>query len=291
MKIKIYYHERIAVPSPVKEPAGKPPKNVSLDGTDHRLVWRGRLDELDISENLPATKILENIFYRFQDTTPEGFFGSRVSMSIGDIVYLNERGYLCRSHDWMEIPAFVPRVEILDCRIISTDFDGPVDEPQDLFAVCSHQRAFHNCRGFDEYSETTTKAQAIERYTRIYETVSRLATNSNGEYAVRRHLRYPAAPFDYCFQIFVPERNLCLENGELVEIFRTPRKFDPADTLPHIGDEILTTHELLSGEDFVIPKGTPLVVKVVNNAGVTACDDKRFLHNLNHADYDLKLTR
>lgn len=67
---------------------------------NYDLVWRGYIagqDEMDIMD------ILENLFFQFNVSRPEGFTGH--SMSVSDVIVLNDKPYYVDSFGFRELDA------------------------------------------------------------------------------------------------------------------------------------------------------------------------------------------
>ena len=65
---------------------------------EYKLVYEG---ETNLDEKLDNITILENLFYRFNMNHPENFHGH--SLSVSDVVILDEKMYYCDSCGWKQI--------------------------------------------------------------------------------------------------------------------------------------------------------------------------------------------
>lgn len=106
MKIKIYYHDEIISPA-FSEESDTLPDELLLDGSHHRLVWKGSAGDLNLSESEDDQRLLESLFSMSGDTRLPDFLDERYRpLSYGDVVLIDKRAYICRTADWLGLEAF-----------------------------------------------------------------------------------------------------------------------------------------------------------------------------------------
>lgn len=105
MKIKIYYSD--VIPAPVfEERDGKMVAN-DVDETllEYRFAWSGSDRDLDFEYTLDE-KTLESVFDYFNRDEAGDFAGDFRSLSMGDVVCLEDRCYLCQTVGWRSLENF-----------------------------------------------------------------------------------------------------------------------------------------------------------------------------------------
>lgn len=65
---------------------------------DYKQVYEG---ETNLDKKFDNLAILENLFFKFNMNHPENFYGH--SLSVSDVVILDEKMYYCDSCGWKEI--------------------------------------------------------------------------------------------------------------------------------------------------------------------------------------------
>lgn len=74
----------------------------NFDFNNYKYVWSGTLEELGI--DTPSTNMiwnLDEIFTKFNISKPKDFIGH--SLSVSDIVYIDDSYYYCDSFGWTKI--------------------------------------------------------------------------------------------------------------------------------------------------------------------------------------------
>lgn len=110
MKIKIYYTDTVPAPGVEKRDGKMVGKDVDEDDLTHRLVWAGNCRDLDF-DYAGDERTLEAAFDYFNRKEPDNFDGDFRSLSIGDVVCLENKCYLCQTVGWREIKDFQPNAE------------------------------------------------------------------------------------------------------------------------------------------------------------------------------------
>lgn len=105
MKIKIYYAEVIPAPGLEKSGGEFIGKDIDEKILKHRLVWSGNDRDLDF-DYTQDEKTLESVFNYFNRYEPDDFIGDLRALSIGDVVCLEDRCYLCQTLGWRELENF-----------------------------------------------------------------------------------------------------------------------------------------------------------------------------------------
>lgn len=105
MKIRIYYAEVIPAPGIEKRDGEFIGKDVDEKALKHRLVWSGTDRDLDFAYT-EDKKTLESVFNYFNRDEPEDFVGDFRAFSIGDVVCLEDRCYICQTMGWRKLENF-----------------------------------------------------------------------------------------------------------------------------------------------------------------------------------------
>ena len=80
-------------------------KDVDENPLDYRCVWTGGDRDLYFT-NTQDEKTLESVFNYFNENEPNNFAGRFRSLSIGDVVCLEDRCYLCQTVGWRRFENF-----------------------------------------------------------------------------------------------------------------------------------------------------------------------------------------
>ncbi len=105
MKVDIYYTDALPAPD-FEEWDGKMVAG-DIDDTSlgYRLVWSGSDRELDF-DYTNDEEVVEAVFDYFNRKKPDDFVGQFRSISIGDVVCLENRCYACQTVGWRELEKF-----------------------------------------------------------------------------------------------------------------------------------------------------------------------------------------
>lgn len=105
MKINIYYTNTVPAPGTEKRAGEFVGKDIDEKSLVYRLVWSGSDGELnfDYTDDQQAAKA---VFYYLNRNEPEHFVGTFRSISIGDVVCLEDRCYLCQTLGWRRLEDF-----------------------------------------------------------------------------------------------------------------------------------------------------------------------------------------
>jgi hypothetical protein len=110
MKIEVYYSDRTPMAS-FEERDGKIVWNDTDEKSlDYRFVWAGSDRDLDF-DYTQDDKTLESVFDYFNRQEPKKFVGAFRSLSIGDVVCLEDRCYLCQTVGWRKLENFQRKIE------------------------------------------------------------------------------------------------------------------------------------------------------------------------------------
>ena len=110
MKITVYYSDVTPMASFDKRDEKIVWKDVDEKPLDYRFVWVGSDRNLDF-DYTQDDKTLESVFNLFNsDDEPENFVGAFRSLSIGDVVCLENRCYLCKTTGWRELEKFESKI-------------------------------------------------------------------------------------------------------------------------------------------------------------------------------------
>ena len=97
MDIQIYYAEKIGVPF----------QEFETENSKYQLTWEGTASDLEIYKILDDDKLLEIVFDKFNlDRRPKGFPNDARALSIGDVVAIDYRAYLCETGGWKRVYNF-----------------------------------------------------------------------------------------------------------------------------------------------------------------------------------------
>lgn len=110
MKIEVYYSDRTPMASFEKRDGKIVWNDTDEKSLDYRFVWAGSDRDLDFKYT-QNDKTLESVFDYFNRQEPKKFIGAFRSLSIGDVVCLGDKCYLCQTVGWRELENFPPRVE------------------------------------------------------------------------------------------------------------------------------------------------------------------------------------
>lgn len=111
MKIKVYYTDVIPFPDFEERNGKMVSKDVDEKPLNYRHVWTGNDRGLGFHYTRDE-KMLESVFNRFNsDDEPKNFDGAFRSLSIGDVICLEDRCYLCQTVGWRELENFQSKIE------------------------------------------------------------------------------------------------------------------------------------------------------------------------------------
>ncbi|HRH40116.1 MAG TPA: YodL domain-containing protein [Pyrinomonadaceae bacterium] len=97
MEIQVFYAEKIGVPF----------QEFDSENSNYDLVWEGTSADLEIYKFLEDENLLEIIFNKFNiDGRPKNFPHDARALSIGDVVSLDYRSYLCDTQGWKRLENF-----------------------------------------------------------------------------------------------------------------------------------------------------------------------------------------
>lgn len=111
MKIKVYYSHLTLAPSFEKRGGEMVGRDTDESVLNHRLVWEG--DDRDTGfDSTEDDKTLESVFNYFNNgDKPDNFVGEFRSLSIGDVVCLEDRCYLCQTVGWRRLENFDRKID------------------------------------------------------------------------------------------------------------------------------------------------------------------------------------
>lgn len=111
MKIKIYYTDVSPAPDFEERHGKMVGKDVEFENLNYRLVWAGSEQKLDLAWT-DDEETLESVFNFLNRRKPEKFFDEAFrSMSIGDVICLEERCYLCQTIGWRRLENFEAKID------------------------------------------------------------------------------------------------------------------------------------------------------------------------------------
>lgn len=94
MNIQIYLAKKIGVPF----------QEFDYETAKYELVWEGTAAHPGIDEILDDDAVLEIAFDKFNlDEKPEGYADDECALSIGDVISINYRTYLCDTISWKKL--------------------------------------------------------------------------------------------------------------------------------------------------------------------------------------------
>lgn len=97
MEIQVYYAEKIGVPF----------QEFNGENSNYELVWEGDSSDLEIYKIHDDDQLLEIIFNKFNiDERPRNFPDDARALSIGDVISLDYRSYLCDTQGWKRLENF-----------------------------------------------------------------------------------------------------------------------------------------------------------------------------------------
>lgn len=101
--ISVYYAEKVFAPSVTDQ---EQELKEAVANSAYTFVWAGGAKKLDLTEPAEDLPLLEAVFSYFNRQAPPDFIGSFRSLSIGDVVCLDERAFLCKTLGWMQLENF-----------------------------------------------------------------------------------------------------------------------------------------------------------------------------------------
>lgn len=102
MQLEIFYTNLIPTPDLQKKDAPEIILDLEKIKSDYSRVWSGTTDSLNIAVK-DDWQTLESIFESFNKYKPDNYQGRFRSISIGDVVALENRYYVCQSLDWRQL--------------------------------------------------------------------------------------------------------------------------------------------------------------------------------------------
>lgn len=122
MKIEVYYSHLTPMASFEKRDEKIVWNDTDEKSLEYRFVWAGSDRDLDF-DYTQDDKTLESVFSFFNsDKEPKNFVGAFRSLSIGDVVCLEDRCYLCQTVGWRRLENFPPHAERTKDESATTEY-------------------------------------------------------------------------------------------------------------------------------------------------------------------------
>ena len=111
MKIEVYYSDITPMASFERRDEKIVWNDTDEKSLDYRFVWAGSDRDLDF-DYTRDDKTLESVFNYFNsDKKPKNFVGAFRSLSIGDVVCLEDRCFLCQTVGWRNLENFQRKIK------------------------------------------------------------------------------------------------------------------------------------------------------------------------------------
>jgi hypothetical protein len=109
MKIAIYYTDFTTTPDYSNRGYESVARDFDENKLTYRLVWANGDRKLNFGSP-DDSETLEAVFNYLNLQEPDGFAERFRSVSIGDVVCLDDRCYLCQTRDWRRLENFTPQI-------------------------------------------------------------------------------------------------------------------------------------------------------------------------------------